>query len=141
MAKRRREMESAVEDAAEGGEGGASDIDTRDIFEKALDIAAPVAGAYLGMKGGSRIFGSRAAQRKLWGAEDEAYNRLHKAEDANDLHGYRDAQGPASDAGRAAGKMFENRFIGGAVGGAAGGTVTHYQIEDAKKRRNRKTKK
>ena len=52
--------------------------DTRDVFEKALEYAVPVAGAYLGMKAGSRIASGGAKKlRRLSSNRDSAGIEQH----------------------------------------------------------------
>ena len=116
--------------------------DNRDIFDKALDYAAPAAGAVLGAKLGPRLIGGvsksnmkrvrgnaermeesarkiRGKKRPTWGDADEAFG-LDKASVSN-----REAYG----------SMYRSRTRGAVAGTAAGAAGGYVAGQEAKKRR------
>lgn len=112
--------------------------DDRDVFEKALDYAVPVAGAYLGMKGGARILsGGKRTEKAIRG--NIGKNRA--ASDAATSRG--DARG-AVDADRRARydrddleAYYRNRVVGGGAGGFVGGSAAYGALENQKKKRRK----
>jgi len=110
--------------------------DNRDIFEKALDYAVPVAGAYLGMKAGSRIAsGGKRAEKAM--RANQAKNRAASAKAVKDGDGQ-----AAIDADRRARydsddleRHYRGRIVGGGAGGLAGGIASHNIQQNEKKRR------
>jgi hypothetical protein len=101
--------------------------DNRDIFDKALDVAVPVAGAYLGGKAGARVFSG--GKKKLGRLQQEQSNARQ----------HRDKAIAKGDAEEALYQDFEKRavqdeierhhtgsMIGGLTGGVAGGAEGAY---------------